>query len=62
MKCGYKIDAKARLAIYNIIGQLQQGEMIVTVNDIKALIDNAIQKKKTKNSVCLIITKLPIIY
>lgn len=48
MKCGYKIDAKARLAIYDIIGQLQQGEMIVTVNDIKALIDNAIQKKENK--------------
>lgn len=62
MKCGYKIDAKARLAIYDIIGQLQQGEMIVTVNDIKALIDNAIQKKENKKFGRFNITKLPIIY
>lgn len=46
---GYIIDEIAKLAIYDIIGQLQKGEIVVTVSDIKTLIDKAIAKKESKS-------------
>lgn len=45
---GYIIDTAAKQSIYDTIAQLQKGETVVTVSDIRVLIDKAIKKKSSK--------------
>lgn len=45
---GYVLDEKAKSAIYDTIGKLRESESIVTVSEIKELIDKAINKKEGK--------------
>lgn len=45
---GYIIDTAAKQSIYDTIAQLQKGEIVVTVSDIRVLIDKAIKKKNSK--------------
>lgn len=47
-KRGYVLDEMAKLAIYDTIGKLRQSETVVTVSEIKELIDKAISKKEGK--------------
>lgn len=47
-KKGYVLDEMAKLAIYDTIGRLRQSENMVTVAEIKELIDKAINKKESK--------------
>lgn len=45
---GYVLDEMAVLAIYDSIGRLRQSEKMVTVSEIKEIIDKAIAKKESK--------------
>ena len=45
---GYIIAAAAKQSIYDTIAQLQKGETVVTVSDIRILVDKAIRKKTSK--------------
>lgn len=47
-KKGYLLDEMAKLAIYDTIGKLRQNEKMVTVDEIKEIIDQAIKKKENK--------------
>ena len=43
---GYKIDETAILALYSDIDILQREEKVVTVSDVKSLVDDAIENAK----------------
>lgn len=45
---GYVLDDMAVLAIYDAIGRFRQSEKVVTVSEIKEIIDKGIDKKESK--------------